>query len=212
MTKLKAVFSFAVLMSGTVFADIGGRAETECKQSASGNTKCVLLYDLSDNPRRYYQLHTIERESLEWGVIGQSHKSRGRFEVEPEGLYRVQGCDDQVFSLNCISSSAAWAPSLRGLDEIPPEMEIMQMDGTLTTASFVDTDSRYVVLSSYNVYALVDLVVRVALEDPSRLPLMLPQEEDADSKHRSLSHQINHNIQSNYEGLRLAALEGSQDQ
>jgi len=204
MKRILAYVLPAFALINLASADIAGHAKTSCETDESHNTKCTLQYDLSDNPRRFYLLHVLDNELLAWVPAKESENPEGEFNVEPEALYRVQACDNQAFSLNCVTSSAAWAPSLRPIGEIPTSMEISDIDGSSMTASFVETDSRYLLLSQYNVYVVVDLVARVSAIDIGILPEMLPPVESYESDHRTLDHQIIHSVQSNYEGIRTS--------
>ena len=203
--KWTSVGFILVISVNIAHADVAGRADAQCKQRPNGNTKCILTYDLNDNPRRHYQLHALDNDLLVWRSVATPKKARGKLEVRPETLYRVLACDDRDYSLNCVSSSATWAPSLRPLEEIPPEMEIMDSDGTTMKVGFASGDSQFVLLAQYNVYVLSDLVNRVVLADSEDLPEMLPPIEMVETTHRSLDHQIAHNSHSIYEGARSKA-------
>lgn len=202
-TKTVAIFCTSLLLSAICAAESPiGIAEVECAGENLDASTCLLGWDMSNDRRAHYHVQHLSRTELDWIDVDGSYTKDaiGQLGVAPETLYRIQACNDRKFRNKCTTSFAAWAPSIRPVDEIPAEMEMLESDGAVVTVSIVKSGSPYVQLSQYNVYLITDIANRAAFNRPGVLIEMRPPTET--DSHPSLDHQIMHGVYSVYEGSR----------
>ncbi len=194
-----AYFFLIALSAESAVASEIGVVEINCTRADNGATECLLKWDISTRPNAYYRVQRLDEYELDW--VNYTEQATvdpiGSMRVEEQSLYRVVGCASQQSELSCRSSTAAWANTLRPVEEIPPEMESFDGRGNSVVVGISKNESAYVQLSQYNVYLLTNLFVKVALFDDSRLPQMSPLIEPADA-HQNLDHQISHNTHDMY--------------